>query len=81
MLLFLMSFIVFYITLYILPETMDVVANTSTMSLDVILYNNQFLKIVKQLSKHMYGKTRKTTYFLQMIDNISGIWTVATTQT
>ena len=32
--------LVFHISLYILPETMDVAANTSTMSLVAILYNH-----------------------------------------
>ena len=58
-LLFLKSFIVFYISLYILPETIDVAANTSTMSLDAILYNNQFLKVVKH--KKTIPNIRKET--------------------
>ena len=49
--LFLVSVIVSYISLYILPETNDVAANASPMSLAAILWNNYFLKVLKQEKK------------------------------
>ena len=53
------SLLMIYIALYILPEIIDAVVHRSTMSLNAILYDNDFSKCRKKTQKNFVWKYKR----------------------